>query len=506
MIDANRHRWLALFALGLSMIAVGLDLTVLNTALPTLADKLDATNSQLQWFAAGYNLVLAAAILPVGLLGDRLGLKRMLLVGLVVFGAGSVWCAISSSAGELIVARTVLGLGAAVLLPLGLSVLTVLFEPGERQRAFAVMGLLQMIGIPLGPIVAGAILQHAAWGWVFAINIPLVLVSLAAVAALMPPMPGKPGGRVDVAGIVVSALGLTGVTYGLIQQPVDGWSSLSVLGSVAVGLAALLALILVERRSAHPLLDLSLFSSRSFTSGTVLITLVQFTLVGLLFVLPQFFQAILGTDAIGTGVRMLPTIFGLLVGMQIATRLVDRLGVTTVVVAGFAVTGVGLAAGTVTGAGTGYWFVGAFTAMIGIGSGLALPTAMTAATEEFTTERAGIGSSMLQAVRQFGGVLGVAILGSVLSAGYHAGLPGGAGSTVRGSVASGVGVAHKLGSPRLLEQVRSAFLDGTSAVLWVCAGVALLGIVLAVLLRTRRSAPHDTDHQSPAESRHGARV
>lgn len=495
MTTSNRHRWMALFALGLSMIAVGLDLTVLNTALPTLAEKLGATNSQLQWFAAGYNLVLAAAILPAGLLGDRIGLKRMLLAGLVMFGAGSVWCGVAGSAGELIAARTALGLGAAVLLPLGLSVLTVLFEPGERQRAIAVMGLLQMVGIPLGPIVAGAILQHFAWGWVFALNVPLVVVSLAAVAALMPPMPGKPGGRVDVAGIAVSALGLSAVTYGLIQQPVDGWSSVQVLGPLIGGILALAALIFVERRSRNPLLDLSLFTSRSFTSGTLLVTLLQFTLVGLLFVLPQFFQAIQGSDAMGTGVRMLPVIGGLLVGMQIANRLVDKLGMTVIVVAGFAIAAIGLAGGTATGTGTGYWFVGAFTAVIGIGTGLALPTAMVTATQEFTTERAGIGSSMLQAVRQFGGVLGVAVLGSLLSAGYHASLPDSAPSATRSSAAAGVAIAHKLGSPRLLEQVRAAFTDGTGAVLWFCAAVALLGIALAILLRTRRAHPHRADDE-----------
>lgn len=505
MTHTLSHRWLALFALGLSMLAVGLDLTVLNTALPTLAGDLDATNSQLQWFAAGYNLVLAAGILPAGLLGDRLGLKRMLLAGLVVFGAASAWCAVSSSAGELIAARTALGLGAAVLMPLGLSVLTVLFGPGERQRAIAVMGLLQMVGIPLGPIVAGVLLQHVAWGWVFAINIPLVLVSLAAVAVLMPKMPGNPGGPVDVGGIVWSALGLGGVTYGLIEQPVHGWSSPQVFAPLAGGIICLLALVLVERRSRHPLLQLSLFVERSFTSGTLLITFVQFTLVGLLFVLPQFFQAVGGADALGTGLRMLPTIGGLLAGMQIATKLTAKLSQEAVVGAGFAIMTVGFALGTLTSPDTGFGFVAGFTAVFGVGAGFALPTAMVLATQEFSTERAGIGSSMLQAVRQFGGVLGVAVLGSVLSATYHASLPVGAGSTVRDSAASGVATARQMESPQLLQQVRSAFTDGMGSVLWVCAGIAVVGIVLGIVLR-RRPAPDADRGESQAESRHGARV
>lgn len=240
------RRWLALMALGLTLSAVGLDMTVLNSALPTLAIDLHATSSDLQWFVDGYNLVLAAAVLPAGLFGDRWGRRTGLSLSLTVFGAGSLWCALATNATELIAARTVLGLGAAVLLPMSFSMVTVLFPPSERQRAIAAMSVFQPVGIPLGPILAGVILQHLAWGWIFAINIPLTIVALIAVLTLLPESPGPRGGRVDVLGIAVCSVCLVALSYGLIEGPQQGWTDAAVLGSLLASIVLLTGLVILR--------------------------------------------------------------------------------------------------------------------------------------------------------------------------------------------------------------------------------------------------------------------
>lgn len=504
MKTADNRRWLALLALGLTLFAVGLDSTVLNTALPTLATDLHATSTDLQWFADGYNLVLAAAVLPAGLLGDRWGRRRMLTAALLVFTAGSVWCSLAGSPGELIAARTVLGLGAAVLLPMSLSMITVLFEPAERQRAIAATSVFQMVGIPLGLIIAGLILQHLSWGWIFAINVPFSLVALLAVRTLMPETRGSRTGRVDVPGIAISSAGLVALSYGLIEGPQQGWTSATVLGSLAAGCLLLTALVPLERRIAHPLLDLSLFHARSFTFGALSATLIAFTMFGTMFALPQLFQAVQGADALGTGLRSLPLIAGFIAGFQLATRMTGRLGTAGTLVAGFTAIGAGSLLGTLTGAHAGFGFVAGWSAVVGLGLGLGLPTAMAVALQALAPQRAGIGSAMLLGLRQFGSVLGIAVLGSLLTVGYHAGLPTGlparVGSAVSSSPAAGLAVAHRLGSATLAQQVRDAFIHGLTLTLIACAVIAVLGIAVSVTMRRHSTGPAQPPAPRPASA------
>lgn len=492
MNPAHPRRWLALLALGLSLFAVGLDMTVLNTALPTLATDLHASSTDLQWFADGYNLVLAAAVLPGGLLGDRWGRRRMLTAALLVFAAGSAWCAVAASPWELIAARTVLGLGAAVLLPMSLSMITVLFEPVERQRAVATISVFQLVGIPLGLIIAGLILQHLPWGWIFAINVPLSLVALIAVRTLMPETRGPVTGRVDVPGIAISSAGLVSLSYGLIEGPQQGWASATVLGSIAAGAALLTVLVLLERRSVNPLLDLSLFRARSFTFGAVTATLIAFTMFGTMFALPQLFQAVQGADALGTGLRSLPLMGGFIAGFQLAKLTMARLGAAGTLVAGFTAIAAGSLLGTLTGIHPGFAFVAGWSAVVGLGLGLGLPTAMAVALQALAQQRAGIGSAMLLALRQFGSVLGIAALGSLLTAGYHAGLPvlpAALAPAVSSSPTAGLAVAQRLGSASLAQQVRYAFAHGLTLTLAACAVSAALGIVVSLAMRHHGTGP-----------------
>src|SRR5262245_23492859 len=223
--DIGRRKWWALGALALALMTVGLDLTILNVALPTLATDLGASTGQLQWFADSYNLVLAAALLPAGMLGDRFGRKKMLLVALSLFGAASLACSFATTAGELIAGRAVLGLGAAFLMPLSMAVLPVLFTAEERPRALTIWITANSLGIPLGPIVGGWLLDHYHWGSVFLINVPVILIGLVAISVLLPESRAAVRPRIDVPGVVLSSLGLVGFTYGVIQGGESGWGA-----------------------------------------------------------------------------------------------------------------------------------------------------------------------------------------------------------------------------------------------------------------------------------------
>ena len=494
------RRWWALAALSLSALVVGLDLTVLNLALPTLATALHATTSDLQWIVDAYSLVLAAMMLPAGMLGDRFGRKRLLLAALLLFAVASLACAYAPSSGALIAARAVLGLGAAFVLPLAISVLPVLFSDEERQRAVTVAVGATLVAFPIGPVLGGWLLTHYWWGSVFLINGPVIALALLAVAVLLPESRSERRPRVDLAGIVVSSAGLTALTYGAIEAGQEGWSDARALVAMATGALLLLGFVAWERRlhrspAGGPLVDLALFGSAGFTWGTVLATTVSFAMFGLLFTVPQYFQAVVGTDAMGAGLRLLPMIGGLIAGAAVADRLGKLAGAKATVAVGFALMAAALLTGATTRVDSGAAFTFAWVALLGVGLGFAMPGAMDAALGALSAERSGVGSALIQALRQVGAAIGVAVLGTVLNTGYHArldlaGLPAPVAGAVRDSVAAGVTVARQLGSPELLLSVRAAFVHGMDLLLLVCGGIAVAGVLLtlAFLPRRRRAA------------------
>src|SRR5206468_6438230 len=316
MNGGKTRRWWALGALTLAVLAVGLDGTVLSVALPTLATDLHASTADLQWFVSGYTLVLAAALLPAGLLGDRYGRKKVLLGALALFGAGSLAVAYAPSARAFIAARVLLGLGAAAIVPLSLSVLTVLFSPQERPRAVGVWAAANFLALPLGPILGGWLLSNYWWGWAFLINLPVVLIGLLAALLLLPESRSASRAGLDPVGVLASSAGLAVLVYGVIQAGQHGWGDTSALAAMVAGALLLFGFVGSERRlgrrpDGQPLVDLGLFRSTSFTWGTILASVGIFALFGVLFTAPQYFQAILGTDAMGSGLRLLPLIGGL---------------------------------------------------------------------------------------------------------------------------------------------------------------------------------------------------
>lgn len=496
MESFSSQRWWVLGAMVFAMLAVGLDVTILSVALPTLAVALHASTVQLQWFVAAYALVLAAALLPGGLLGDRYGRKKMLLISLTIFGIGSVVCAFANSPGIFILARVVAGLGAAFAIPLSLSMLTVLFSEQERPRAIGIWGAANFLGLPIGPILGGWLLTHYWWGSVFLINVPVVILGITAIAILMPESRSSQRPGLDWVGMISSSAGLALLIYGFVLAGENGWGDIGVLSSIVGGVLVLVAFWGWERRITHqssgtPLVDLGLFSSASFTWGTFLGTLGTFAMIAVLFTAPQYFQAILGTDAMGSGLRLLPLIGGVVLGGGGANRVVTRVGTRVTVVTGFALLAAALILGSATGADSGFAFVAAWTALIGAGMGVVFATAASAALGQLAPERAGVGSALMQAIMKVGAPLGAAILGSVLNSGYRSrldlgGLPLDAANGARNNVFTAIAVARKLKSTTLLNSVRAAFMHGMDLMLLVCGGIAIAGLGLAIAFLPKR--------------------
>jgi DHA2 family multidrug resistance protein-like MFS transporter len=505
----DRGRWWALAAIVLSTLAVGLDTTVLSVALPTLSLDLHATTGQLQWFIDSYNLVLAAALLPAGLLGDRFGRKRLLLLGLGVFGAASAWCAYAGSANGLIAARVLLALGAAFLLTLPASVLPGLFDGADRARAVTIWTTASFISFPLGPIVGGLLLDHFWWGSVFLINVPVVLIAMLAVITLLPESRSPHPVRFEPIGLLLAVASLVVVTYAVIEAGERGWSD-GVVWIALIGAAVLLAGFLGWQRrvqaQAAPgeqlLIDLSVFRSRGYTWGLILAVVATFAMFGLLFAGPQYFQSVLGYDALGAGLRQLPMIGGLLIGSRFAGLVVARSGAKATVAIGFIVMTAGLLLGATTSLGDGFGLAAAWMAIFGVGMGFTLPTSMGAAIAALPADRAGMASGMLMSLRMAGGAIGVAILGSVINSAYRdaldvGSLPPAAADTARKGVSAAVRVADSLGSPSLLHSAQSAFVHGMDIMLLTGAGIAVLGVGLGLAFLPNR--PDHPQASGPAE-------
>jgi MFS transporter, DHA2 family, multidrug resistance protein len=429
-----------------------------------------------------------------------------MLISLALFAAGSVACAYAPSAGAFIAARLVLGLAGAGVIVMALTAVTVLFTEEERPRAFGIWASANFLALPIGPILGGWLLTHYWWGWVFLMNVPIVLVGLIATIALMPESRAPQRGSLNLVGVAASIVGLVGITYGLIEAGRNGWGDAGALVWMIAGLVVLVGFFLWERRlsqrpGGQPLVDLALFSSAAFTWGVILAATAILAMIGVLFTMPQYFQGVLGTDAMGSGLRLLPLIVGLVVGAVPADRIASTVGAKITVALGFALLAAGMLVGASTSVGSNYGFVAAWMAIAGVGMGLCLSTAGSAALSTLPQERSGVGSAVMQALQKVGAPFGTAILGSVLLSVYQGnlhlvGLPPATAALVQGSVFGGIAVAHQLRSVPLLESVQTAFVQGMDVALVVAAGIAVAGIVLAVAFLPGR-APRKLEADKP---------
>ncbi|GAA3137102.1 DHA2 family efflux MFS transporter permease subunit [Streptomyces echinatus] len=478
------RRWWALGALVASMLVLGFDTTILNVALPTMAGQLGATTGQQQWMADAYIVVFAALMLPAGLLGDRFGRRLMLITGLGIFLAGSLVGAVAGDVDAVITARAVMGVGAALVTPLALSVLPSLFGPDERTRAVSIISTVSALGLPLGPVIGGWLLNHFWWGSVFLVNVPMAAIGTAACVFLLPETKDPASPRVDLVSTACTAAGLGALVYAIIEAPDRGWSDPLVLSLLAAAVILIASLVLRERRTERPMLDMTLLGHRGFLLNTVAATLVMFVLSGLLFVLPQYLQAVLGNDALGTGVRLLPMIGGLMVATRGAPLTTQRFGARATVSAGLAVLAFAAFLGSRTTAGSGYGFTALWLSFAGVGFGFALVPAMSGALATLPRDRAGSGSGLLMTLRQVGGAIGIALLGSLLSGAFRdrldvTGLPAALADTARDSVVAAHLVAGETGRARLAASADGAYVHGMGLVLLVCGAAALVSALLA---------------------------
>jgi MFS transporter, DHA2 family, multidrug resistance protein len=481
-------RWWALAALVISGLVIGLDSTVLITALPTLSSKLGASTSDLQWISAAYTLTLGGLLLPGGVLGDRYGRKRLLLVGLALFGLASVIASQATTATTLIAMRALMGVAGALIVPLSLSILPSMFTPEERPRAVSVTAAGAFLGLPLGPLVAGWLLSHYAWGSVFLINAPVVVIALIGVWFLVPEGKDPQPRRFDWVGGLLAVVGVTALVYGVIEQPIHGWSDPRVLGGIIAGAFVLTAFVVWDLRHASPFVDLANFRNRGFTWATMAFVVT----------LSPYIQIVMGNDAQATGIRLLPIIGGVIVGAVVGNVLAARLGARIGIPVGLAVTAAGLVDFSQIGADSGYGPVAAGLAVIGFGMGIALPTSLDVILGTLPPTQTGAGSALTRALQQIAATFGVAILGSILNNAYQAQigphiatLPSQLREVALGSIAGAHAVAAHLPPPSRAIVVRAAneaYTQGMSEVMLISAGLVLAtAIAVAVFLPARLS-------------------
>jgi len=500
-----RRRWWTLAVLCMSLVVIGVDNTILNVALPTLVTDLHASTSQLQWIVDGYTLVFAGLLLTAGSLGDRFGRRGALSLGLVIFGLGSVLSAVAGSAGQLIATRSIMGIGGALIMPATLSIVTNVFTvPAERARAIGIWAGFSAIGIAIGPLAGGYLLEHFYWGSVFLVNVPIVITALVAGFFLVPTSKDPSAPKLDPLGAVLSIAGLTALLWTIIEAPGKGWTSSATVVGFVVAIAVLGAFILWELHTDHPMLNVSFFKNPRFTAASLAVTLTFFALFGSLFLTTQYLQSVLGFSALAAGVRIIPFAAVMMVLAPQSPKLAERFGTKLVVTAGLVLVAAGLAALAFVEPSAGYTPV--FVSFVILASGMALT--MAPATESIMgslpRDKAGVGSAVNDTTRQVGGALGVAIIGSVYSSIYASqishtlsgiGLPSEAAAGASDSIGGALAVAKSIGGDTgeaIMTAARSAFVDGMHRGVLVGAGVALIGAVIALVFLPAR-APESAD-------------
>jgi EmrB/QacA subfamily drug resistance transporter len=499
-----------LLVLCLSLLVVVIDNTILNTALPTLARVLHAGTSSLQWITDAYTLCFAALLIPAGALGDRYGRRRSLLGGLAVFALGSVAAALAPGTGMLIGARVVMGLGAAFVMPATLSILNAVFPPKERPQAIAAWSAVAGIGIVIGPTLGGLLLSHFWWGSIFLINVPLVAVALAGVLLTVPETAEPGGHRLDLLGTALVGGALFAIVDAIIEAPDRGWTAALTLSEMTVGLVALGVFAWWELRSAHPLVDLRIFASRAFSAAAAAVTVVFFALFGSLFVLTQYLQLVHAYSPLSAGLRALP--FALAIGVMspLSPILAKRFGLRLVIPAGMALMGLGLLDLSTVGVHTSYPPIAVAVAIMGAGMGLVMAPASTAIMTTVPAHQAGAGSAINDTIREVGGALGIAVVGSLAAAVYHTRLthtliaqhtPGLVVHTATGSIAAADIVGRRVGGApgsALVDAAHSAFVNAMAMGVRVAAGVALVSAIAVIFALPRRHEPALAEAAPPA--------
>ncbi|NBE56153.1 MFS transporter [Streptomyces boluensis] len=491
----HRRRWLILAVLMLSLLIVVIDSSILNVAIKVIAgpepDGLGATQSELEWAINSYTLVFAGLLFTAGLLGDRIGRKRLLVAGTALFGLGSVLAAFSSSPEQLIAFRAVMGLGGAAVMPATMAILMNVFEPDEQPKAIGIWAGSVGMAIAIGPITGGLLLEHFWWGSVFLVNVPVVVIALIGMVLLVPDSKDPNPGRIDPVGVGLSVAGLVLLVYGIIRGgELADFTDPSVLGTSGAGLAILVAFVLYEKRIDHPSIDISHFRKPAFSAAVTAIALVFFALMGVTFFSAFYWQSVRGYSPLESGLLILPLAVAQMLFAPRARLVVARFGARATCTGGMLLVALGLAGFGFFDAGTPLWLLEVAYFLQGSGMALIMPPVTVAIMQALPREKAGSGSAMNGTFRQVGGALGIAVLGSVLSAVYRGDIEGHLGSVPdRARAAAGesieatLSVAEKLGPAgrALVDPANSAFLHAMHVTAWCSVAVALLGAAVVAL-------------------------
>jgi EmrB/QacA subfamily drug resistance transporter len=507
----NPRRWWILAVLSLSVIILVVDNSILNVAIPTLSRDLGATTSQLQWIIDAYILVFAGLLLTAGSLGDRFGRRLMLQIGMSLFGLASLLAAFAQTPDQLIGLRALMGIGGSMIMPSTLSILMNVFPPHERVKALAVWTSMIGLGVPLGPVLGGWLVDNYWWGSVFLVNLPIVAIAITAGILLIPESRNPTYRPLDPIGALLVMVGMVTLLYGIIEAPQEGWLSAHTLGFVGVAAVFLGSFIAWELRTPHPMLNVRLFGNPRFSGASFAVTLMFFVMSGAFFFLIQHLQIVLGYGAMESGIRTLPMVAGMMLSAPLAPRLVKSFGPRPIVAMGVATVGVamllfsqmGLPGDTFSGS---YGLIAAALVVMGMGMGLTMAPATGSILSTIPQEQSGVGSAVNETMQQIGGALGIALLGSLFSTIYGdklapalQGLPPEVAGPAQDSVIAAMSIAGQLGpqgQPIMLAAI-DAFVQGMDQTFMVGAGIALVASL--VVLRFLPNTPI-------AENAHGVAV
>jgi EmrB/QacA subfamily drug resistance transporter len=513
---AYARRWYTLLVLCLSLMVIGLDNTILNVALPTLAKPsaaggLHASGSELQWIVDSYTIVFAGLLLTAGALGDRFGRYRSLALGLVIFGTGSAISATASTAGVLIGTRALMGIGGAFIMPSTLSILTNVFRDNrERAKAIGIWAGVSAVGVGFGPLAGGFLLTHFWWGSIFLVNVPVVIAALVLGYRFIPESRDPSSPRLDPIGALLSIVGLSSLLWAIIEGPTKGWGSGSVVAGFAVAIAVLGSFFWWELHCDEPMLDVRYFKNRRFSAASGAVTITFLTLFGTIFLLTQYFQAVLGYSTLKAGAMLIPQALLMMVFAPLSTRWVHRFGNKVIVVFGMLVVAATLLLMLTFATNSSTLHVIVVTSLLGLGMAHVMPAATESIMGSLPREKAGVGSAMNDTTRQVGGAIGVALLGSILSSRYGAhvtsALAGIAPDSViagaKDSVGTALGVAQNDPAAQgikaqIIAVSRDGFVSGMHTALLLAAVIVLLGAAAVYRWLPARIADGDIDAKAP---------
>ncbi|MEU5597420.1 MFS transporter [Streptomyces sp. NPDC020298] len=483
------RRWWILVVLCLSTLVLVIDSMALTVAVPSMTEDLGASAQQTQWILDSYILVFAGLLLTSGSLGDRFGRRKVMLIGLLLFGAASLAAVFCANPGEVIAARVAMGVGGALIMPSTLSILITVFDEEERGKAMAAWGSVSMLGLVGSPILGGVLIDHFSWHSIFFLNVPVVALAVAAGLLLMPESKA-PWQKADPLGAVLSATGMTALVWWITEIPQHGAFAGRSLLTLATAVATLTGFVVWQNVTTAPMVPLSLFKHRNFSGGSLSLALVQIGNGGLLLVLTQYLQFVLGYSPIKAGLAFLPLAVTALIGNTGGVKLAAKIGNRFVILTGMLVMVACFALLTTVDAGSGFTVPAIALGLLGLGAGMAMPAAVGALMGTIPADKAGVGSALNDTIQQAGTALGIAILGSLLSSGYTHRMPSNAPTAARQSIAG----AFTTTDPALLHSAREAFTSAMSTTFTLSAAGVLAAAVLATLMM------RDTKPQQSAES------